>query len=316
MEIKQRIVGGVTVLDVFGMMSLGDSVSEVMGATLRELVTAQRLKLVLNLEAVPYIDSTGLGELVRAYSIVRKSGGRIVLCHLTKRLLDLLSITKLLTVWDVYDSVEAAVRSFGEPGLEATCPVCRPLIWTNCPEVRPLLTCSECDVRFSPHLTPAILTSLNPKQKRPTDVTAHVNHLWWITYYENSYGQEAVGVVLGRPTTISISGRLDLWAFDVVERAWEAVPRPRRVIFDTTRVRLFSEMGRARLVELCRARDAENRAVVVVPIAEHSGERIAEQAPTGSGTFSDRDQAIAALGDLDAAAQSMDVTIRVKAALL
>jgi hypothetical protein len=68
-------------------------------------------------------------------------------------------------------------------------------------------------------------------------------------------------------------------------------------------------------VELCRVRDADHRAVVLVPTPK-AGEQAPELLPTGSGTFRDRDRAIAALGDLDAAVQSVDVTIRVKAALL
>ena len=69
-------------------------------------------KLVLNLEGVPYIDSAGLGEVVRTHTTVSRQGGSLKLLNLTKRIEDLLSITKLLTVFDTYDSEAEAIKSF------------------------------------------------------------------------------------------------------------------------------------------------------------------------------------------------------------
>jgi anti-sigma B factor antagonist len=76
-------------------------------------VTMQgRRKIVLNLADVPYIDSAGLGEIVRTYTTVSRQGGQMKLLNLTKRITDLLSITKLLTVFETYDNEADAVRSF------------------------------------------------------------------------------------------------------------------------------------------------------------------------------------------------------------
>jgi anti-sigma B factor antagonist len=79
------------------------------------LVNQGQRKIVLNLAEVPYLDSAGLGEVVRAYTTVTKQGGSLKLLNLTKRITDLLSITKLLTVFDTFDSEDEAVRSFSAP---------------------------------------------------------------------------------------------------------------------------------------------------------------------------------------------------------
>jgi anti-sigma B factor antagonist len=76
------------------------------------LVDGGSTKILLNLAEVPYVDSAGLGEIVRCYTTVSRKGGRLKLVHLTKKIKDLLSITKLLTVFEAYDSEEEGVKSF------------------------------------------------------------------------------------------------------------------------------------------------------------------------------------------------------------
>jgi anti-sigma B factor antagonist len=111
MQITDRQVGDVTIVDLKGQLVLGG------GELLRDKVNSQvqqgRKKIVVNLSEVPYMDSSGLGELVRCYATVAKNGGTLRLLGLTKRISDLLSITKLLTVFDTFDSEEEAVASFG-----------------------------------------------------------------------------------------------------------------------------------------------------------------------------------------------------------
>ena len=111
MEIAERVVDGVTVLDLKGKMTLGEG-DELLKDKINSLLANSRKKLVLNLEGVPYIDSAGLGEIVRTYTTVSRQGGSLKLVNLTKRITDLLSITKLLTIFDTYDSEADAVRSF------------------------------------------------------------------------------------------------------------------------------------------------------------------------------------------------------------
>ena len=111
MEIVERTVSDVTVLDLKGKMTLGEG-DEMLKDKINSLLAAGKKKLLLNLEAVPYIDSAGLGEVVRTYTTVSRQGGSLKLLNLTKRIEDLLSITKLLTVFDTFDSEAEAIKSY------------------------------------------------------------------------------------------------------------------------------------------------------------------------------------------------------------
>jgi anti-sigma B factor antagonist len=111
MQIDQRAIGDVVVLDVKGRITMGEG-DELLKDKVNSLVNQGHKKIVLNLADVPYIDSAGLGEIVRTYTTVSRQGGSLKLLSLTKRITDLLSITKLLTVFETFDSENEAVRSF------------------------------------------------------------------------------------------------------------------------------------------------------------------------------------------------------------
>jgi anti-sigma B factor antagonist len=111
MQIAERAAGDVTILDVSGKMTLGEG-DEMLKDKVNSLALQGRKKIVLNLAAVPYIDSAGLGQIVQTYTTVSRQGGSLKLLGLTKRITDLLSITKLLTVFETYDNEADAVRSF------------------------------------------------------------------------------------------------------------------------------------------------------------------------------------------------------------
>jgi anti-sigma B factor antagonist len=111
MDIVERTVNEVTILDLKGKMTLGEG-DELLKDKINSLLAAGKKKLLLNLEGVPYIDSAGLGEVVRTYTTVSRQGGSLKLLNLTKRIEDLLSITKLLTVFDTFDSEAEAVKSY------------------------------------------------------------------------------------------------------------------------------------------------------------------------------------------------------------
>src|ERR1700740_26600 len=111
MQIEERIIGAVVVLDLKGKVMLGEG-DELLKDKVNALVSQGRKKIVLNLADVPYIDSAGLGEIVRTYTTVSRQGGSLKLLNLTKRITDLLSITKLLTVLETYDNKADAFRSF------------------------------------------------------------------------------------------------------------------------------------------------------------------------------------------------------------
>jgi anti-sigma B factor antagonist len=110
-KLTTRQVGDVTVIDVSGRITLGEG-SSTLRDSLRDLVKKNHKKILLNLKDVSYIDSSGIGELVSAYTTITNQGGKLKLLGLTHRVKDLLQITKLYTVFDVHDDEAHAVRSF------------------------------------------------------------------------------------------------------------------------------------------------------------------------------------------------------------
>ena len=110
-KLNTRQIGDVSVVDVAGRITLGEG-SSALRDTLREMVSKGQKKVLLNLGEVSYIDSSGIGELVSAFTTVTNGGGQLKLLNLTKRVKDLLQITKLYTVFDVHDSEVTAIRSF------------------------------------------------------------------------------------------------------------------------------------------------------------------------------------------------------------
>ena len=112
MHIDQRTAGDVVILDLKGKVTLGEG-DELLKDKVNSLLHQGHTKIVLNLAGVPYIDSAGLGEIVRTYTTVSRQSGSLKLLNLTKRITDLLSITKLLTVFETFESEGDAIRSFG-----------------------------------------------------------------------------------------------------------------------------------------------------------------------------------------------------------
>lgn len=111
MQIEQRTVGSVMILDLKGKITLGEG-DEVLKDKINSLILQGHKKMLLNLADVPYIDSAGLGEIVRTYTTVSRQGGQLKLVNLTKRITDLLMITKLLTVFETFDNEPEALKSF------------------------------------------------------------------------------------------------------------------------------------------------------------------------------------------------------------
>ena len=111
MRISTRKTASVIVIDVDGKMVLGEGDVEIK-KTVDQLLGKGNKKFLLNLAKVPYIDSSGLGEIIRCFTTLRKAGGQFKLLSPNRRILDLLTITKLLDVFDIYDSESTAVASF------------------------------------------------------------------------------------------------------------------------------------------------------------------------------------------------------------
>ena len=111
MKASTRQVDGVTIVDLSGRITLGEG-SVVLRDSIKDLLGKGQKKILLNLGDVSYIDSSGIGELVSAFTSVRNQGGELKLLNLTKKVHDLLQITKLYTVFDVKDDEATAIGAF------------------------------------------------------------------------------------------------------------------------------------------------------------------------------------------------------------
>ena len=114
MTIGERSVGDVTVVDVGGRITIQEGADQFRDLT-RDLIRQGRVKLVLNLREVPYIDSTALGEIIRSYTSVIRKGGSVKLLNVSAHVHQLFVMTRLLSVFDLFDSETEAVKSFGKP---------------------------------------------------------------------------------------------------------------------------------------------------------------------------------------------------------
>jgi anti-sigma B factor antagonist len=112
MKIEARTIGDIIILDCSGKITLGEGTMTVRN-TVRDILKNNGKKIILNLGDVNYIDSSGIGELVSTYTTVTSSGGQLKLLNLTKKIQELLAITKLLTVFQVFENEPAALASFG-----------------------------------------------------------------------------------------------------------------------------------------------------------------------------------------------------------
>jgi anti-sigma B factor antagonist len=110
-EITERTVEGITVLDVVGKLTAGAGAQLLKDKT-ESLVFQSRKQLIVNLAGVPYIDSGGLGQLVACYTTLAKAGGRLTLINVNAKNHDLLSITKLVSVFETFDSEAEAIASY------------------------------------------------------------------------------------------------------------------------------------------------------------------------------------------------------------
>lgn len=112
MNINERTVGGLTILDLSGKLTIGDG-AQLLKDKSESLVFQRRTQIIVNLGAVPYIDSGGLGQLVACYTTLARAGGRLTLLNVNAKNHDLLSITKLVSVFETYDTERAAIESYG-----------------------------------------------------------------------------------------------------------------------------------------------------------------------------------------------------------
>lgn len=111
MKIEKRKVGDVAIFDLKGKILAGEGI-DVLRETVNAAVNENETKILFNFKDVPYLDSTGLGEVVRSYTSVKNKGGMVKILNLTNKVQDLLSVTKLITVFETFNDENEAVKSF------------------------------------------------------------------------------------------------------------------------------------------------------------------------------------------------------------
>jgi anti-sigma B factor antagonist len=111
MKIEKRKIGNVTVFDLKGKILFGDGIDE-LRQSINNAIKDKEKQLVLNFAEVPYLDSTGLGEVVRSYTTLKKEGGTVKIANLTNKVKDLMMVTKLITVFETFENENEAVKSF------------------------------------------------------------------------------------------------------------------------------------------------------------------------------------------------------------
>ena len=259
MQIERRTFDAAVVLDLNGNFT-GEHAG-LLKDHIDALAAKGEKKLVLNLAGVPYIDSSGLGEIVYAYTTMQKRGGKLVLCALTKRVENFLSgLTNLISIFDVGNTIDDALRLFEPSDFEVSCPVCPTDSWVtllNTSGSYPSLTCPTCLTRYSVRADADSLKAAGSDKGADRPIPVAELDL-------RTYEGERIHVSSGPPVQIQIVGRLDLFASEVVEKAWRLIPAPRRVVFPmgyyTTE---FTDKGLARVLDLCRWTD-NDRAVVQI----------------------------------------------------
>lgn len=279
LKLLQRIVGDVVVLDLDGRITLGEG-SVVLRDTIKELLAQGKRKILLNLSEVNYIDSSGNGELTVALMRVRNQGGVIKILNPTKKIRDLLQITKMYTLWDVRDGEAAALRSF-EFSRICECPSCGESTRPECPvRFGPWLEqfCSTCDAQFS--------VADKDKEQGLLLVTK-----FRVRTYEGEYFE----VVPGPPYMVRIVGRLNLFASAALDKVWRAIPSPRRVIFDFYTATDIDIPGQNALLAFLRRKESIAKVAILV---EGLNEVLVAGFGSGSEVCGDRQACLVALGDL------------------
>jgi anti-sigma B factor antagonist len=228
--------------------------------TIKQLMREGIKKIVLDLSRLTYIDSTGIGELVSSYYEINKANGRLLISSPSKKVREILAITKLTSVFRVTSSVEQALRELGAPEIYAKCPAFGCKRWGIIPDPsknQESIRCTECTTDLT----------ITPSMGSVWTGNAIVVKLLYPTY-RGEFVEVVPQILLH--VQVRVSGRLNLFAAEVVEKAFRSVPLPRRVIFDLTGVTEISQPGLERIFSLCKSNTMESRAALLAgkPISE------------------------------------------------
>jgi anti-sigma B factor antagonist len=266
---------------------------------LRDFVTgllkADRRHVVLDLQHISNLDSTGLSEMASAWFRISRAGGRIVVCHQSKKMEDIWAITRLQTFYQAYRSVTDAVNSFRALGsLEIACPACGS--W-----FRTLL-----DVALGRHFCTSCRATVGLADDAVAAEqvgTARVASIIIPTYEGN-----ALTMSVEAAPVIKLPARLDLFSSEAVEKIWRLLPLPRRAIIDISEVQELSMPGMAALFELgAEERDGSQTAFLALRSANAV---VAQQFAAHVLVHTSPESAGEALGLVGKSAPTINVSVR------
>ena len=236
MQLLERKIGAVLIFDVRGNITDHED-DDVLKQHVMSAVSVGVRKILLNLQGVHYINSVGLGALVRVFAVIHRSGGLLWLCHPTKRISDLFAITKLRNCITVFATEREALEALDKLGIELTCPRCGPDIWLRLLEPAEEQVCRACDARFKVRIVFPVTLEHRPE----VDVVA----LGLPTYKD-----ERIEIVPGKPSTITIDSRLDLFTSESIAEGARLLSAPCHIVYRLTSSDI-SAQGLSALVELC-----------------------------------------------------------------
>jgi anti-sigma B factor antagonist len=289
MVVRERLINDVTILQLIGKITIGGG-DELLRSWVDRALAAGCRKLIVDMAGVPYIDSSGNGEMVRTFTVWKHSGGSLVFLRPTKRIVDLWSVTKLATVFDVYDDEIEALASFGAVTRTSICPVCQ-LHAGFGSQQESHHTCANCQSEL-------VL-------KRLTDESGTA----WVADEVTmpTYDGEAIVLRSEWPFVITIRGRLDLFTAEALQEVWRAVPRPRKIIVEIgPACRLRTAKGLAALAALCAPESDGGRTAVWVDPAIETDDLLRIAPPF----FDDRSSAVKSLEPLGPNQRSLRVEVR------
>jgi anti-sigma B factor antagonist len=237
-SIRTRDAGGAVVVEIIGKLTLGEGSPE-LRSCVRDLVEQHKTRIVLDLSQVPYLDSSGIGDLVNAFTATSARGGKVTLSHPRLRSMDVMTITKLKSVFEITSSVEEALSGIQSDRLMFLCSVIECETWSPLSNAATeYQTCTRCGSQSK-----LVMTGGEENMS-----SVKVDHVRIPTYQD-----ELVSVIPGKTRRVELHGRLDLFACNSAKKA---VLTLKAAVFDLTAATEITPRGCSALFELMTANDS------------------------------------------------------------
>jgi anti-sigma B factor antagonist len=250
LEVSKRLLDSTMVMELKGRITLGEG-SRILRDAVREVIAVDRPKaFILDMSGVKYVDSSGIGELVSTFSTVQSSlGYRLFLCHPRIKTLDLLLITKLATVFRMVATVETALSGVESEQLLFICPADTCESWSLLQPDVEYQVCTRCKSEYR----------LNVDESGRPD--ASIGHVLM-----SSYPGCSVSFTPGKVPTITLTGPVDLYVTNILDRAWRTMQWSDRMgIFDLTTATEITEKAVWRLLKIARNSQEAEAGFIVLP---------------------------------------------------